>query len=434
VISQPLEELNRWQQTVRFAYDLGRFGARQLQYDRAPQMAAALAFRALFGLVPVLVVATVLVRAVIGVDEFLTVIRQTLAWTGLDQVRILHPGGGEVASQTLADWVGNLISEAAGIRLTAIGWVGLAVVCYAAVSLLFTIENAFNIIYRASDGRPWTRRLPLYWFVLTVSPLVIGVGSWLNARVEDLLTAIDAWPWALMTARVLWIGWCGWLIMLTVYMLLPNARVHFKPAALGALVAVVILELGKRALGATLQNAFSISHLYGSLGLIPLFMFWTYLMWLAVLFGLQVSAILQMLHGRRLDEMERRRQLTGLIEPASVIVVMEVIARRFDSGAATTADQIADEVNMPRATVQVILEHLVDRGLVHRLDRDTAAVALALPAEQITADQLIDVGFAMIDESKLSQRSTFLDRLRNVQREVAGQQSLAGLLSSAAGQ
>ncbi len=63
VVSQPREELNRWQQAARFAYDLGRFGARQLRHDQAPQMAAALAFRALLGLVPVLVVGTVLILA-----------------------------------------------------------------------------------------------------------------------------------------------------------------------------------------------------------------------------------------------------------------------------------------------------------------------------------------------------------------------------------
>ena len=57
VITQPFGELNRWQRAVRFGYDLGRFGARQLKHDRAQHMAAALSFRTLFSLLPVLVVA-----------------------------------------------------------------------------------------------------------------------------------------------------------------------------------------------------------------------------------------------------------------------------------------------------------------------------------------------------------------------------------------
>ena len=35
VVTQPLDELSRWQKTVRFCYDLGRHGARQLREDRA---------------------------------------------------------------------------------------------------------------------------------------------------------------------------------------------------------------------------------------------------------------------------------------------------------------------------------------------------------------------------------------------------------------
>ncbi len=426
VITQPREELNRWQQAARFAWDLGRFGARQLQHDRAPQMAAALAFRALFGLVPVLVVATVLVRAVIGVDEFVVVIGEVLGWVGLDEVRILNSDGNGTASMTLADWMSDLITEAAGIRLSAIGWMGLAVLSYASVTLLSTIENVFNTIYRINEGRPWSRRVPLYWFLLTMSPIALGLATWLNGRFEIWLTAINTWPWAVSLARQLWIGLAGWGVMLMVYQLMPNADVKLKPAAIGALVAIIILELGKRVVGSLLQNALSISQLYGSLGLIPLFMFWTYLMWLAVLFGLQVSAILQKLRGRRLEEIEQRQAQTGLIEPACVISVMDVVADRFSQGLGTTPRQIADTLLIPRSAVQAMIGPLISRGFLHRLDQETEEISLARPAEQITASELIDVGFAMVDETG-ARRPPLFERLRDAQRDLAAGQTLANL-------
>ena len=52
VVTQPLQELDRWQMAARFAYDLGRFGAHQLRQDRAQDMAAALAFRTCSGCCP----------------------------------------------------------------------------------------------------------------------------------------------------------------------------------------------------------------------------------------------------------------------------------------------------------------------------------------------------------------------------------------------
>ena len=60
IITQPRSELTRWQRAARFTYDLGRTGAQQLRRDRASQMAAALAYRTLFSLLPILAVGTAL--------------------------------------------------------------------------------------------------------------------------------------------------------------------------------------------------------------------------------------------------------------------------------------------------------------------------------------------------------------------------------------
>lgn len=427
VITQPLDELDRWQQAVRFAYDLGRFGARQLRHDRAAEMAAALSFRTLFGLLPVLVVATVFVRAVIGIEEFLGLIGEILAWVRLDQVKILMPDGGGAESQTLAAWLAGLIGDAATVDVTAIGWIGLFVVVYAAISLMVEIENSFNIIYRAPDGRSWTRRVPLYWFLLTVSPIMVGGISLLNGNLETGLAALGS-AWFLDVIREAWTCACGWVLMFAVYSLLPNSKVEFRPAAIGAAVAVVLLEIGKRSLGAVLEKSFALSELYGSLGLIPLFMFWVYLMWFGVLFGLQVSAALQMLHGRRLKEIERTREVTGLLEPASLISVMEVIAKRFSAGSPARITDIQDEISIPRASVNEILDRLVENGLLHYVGRDAEAVTVACPLNQITASQLIDIGFQMVDEAGRAQ-NPFFEQLRNVQRQLASTQTLHQLVT-----
>lgn len=424
-VSQPREELDRWQRATLFAYDLGRFGARQLKHDRAPQMASALAFRALFGLVPVLVVATILVRSLIGIDEFLKLLGELLEWVSLDQVKVVGPAG--VGSQSLAQWLGGLVGEAAAINLTAIGWIGLVVVVYAAIGLLTTIENAFNTIYRAPHGRAWTRRVPVYWLLLTVSPLAVGLAAWLNGQFSMLQSSLTG-GWLLELLSVIWSVLFGWALMLGVYMLMPNTRVRFRPAAAGALVAVLLIEGGKRVLGTALANTFSISHLYGSLGLIPLFMFWIYLMWLVVLFGLQVSATLQMLHGRRLEEIERRRESRGLIEPAAMISVMEEVAAKFASGGAATVEHVAESLGIDEEIVLEMMRSLEDAHLVHRIEgRDEDAYCLARPAEQISAAEVIELGFRLVDQSGV-RLSSLWERLREAQRGQARERTLASLV------
>ena len=85
IMTEPLNELSRAQRTLRFLFDLGRYGARQLQHDRAPHMAGALAFRTLFGLLPVLVVGTVLVRAFRGFDDLRGRLEGLFTKLGLDR-------------------------------------------------------------------------------------------------------------------------------------------------------------------------------------------------------------------------------------------------------------------------------------------------------------------------------------------------------------
>src|SRR5512137_1171979 len=111
-VRQPRGELDRWGRSVRFAYDLSRVGALQLKQDRAPEMAAALAFRTLFALAPVLVVVTIVVRAVSGVEEFLRLSGSLLDGAGLGDVQIVFPVAGDAAdaarTETLKDWLANI--------------------------------------------------------------------------------------------------------------------------------------------------------------------------------------------------------------------------------------------------------------------------------------------------------------------------------------
>ena len=151
VITQPHHELTRWQVAVRYAYDLGRYGAKQLRRDRAPQMAAALAFRTLFGLLPVLVLGTMLVRAFGGFDPFHRTLGRFFGSLGLDRIQVAGLGDDSTlaAGATLDGWLLDLVSQVEDINLAAITWVGVIVLIYSAVSLMVTIETCFNTIYRA---------------------------------------------------------------------------------------------------------------------------------------------------------------------------------------------------------------------------------------------------------------------------------------------
>ena len=425
-ITQPRDELDRWQRAARYVYDLGRCRLLQLTYDRGPQMAGELAFRTLFSLLPVMVVGTLVVKA-LGMEAWIDEpIDHMLAAIGLSDVRVVPRDGG-IESETLSLWLQQRFQEASQVNIAAIGWVGVLVTVYAAISLVVTVENSFNTIYRVQRGRPWARRVPLYWFMLTVSPLVLVLGTYLNGEIETSFASFEVWSWISRITSVIWSLLILWIIMSLLYLFLPSTHVNARSAISGALVAAILLEIGKRTLGAYLQNALSISQLYGSLGLVPLFMFWVYLMWLVILFGLEVSAIMQTVHGGRFAVHGPLAAGAFVLEPTTVVQLMEVVAKDFYAGKSSTFDELMDKASLPESVVEEITAQLLREKLIHEVAGEHRSFTLAVDPDSMDAQQIIQVAFDMADRQQL-RRSALTDRLRQVQRQSVHEDTLASLV------
>ncbi len=435
VVTQPRSELTRWQKAARYTYDLGRHGAMQLKEDNAPQMAAALSFRTLFALFPIVVVSTVLFQGLRGVDRFHELIGGLVEGAGLDDVQVVpleaQEGEEELDTMTLGEWVQDFVAQIGDVNLETLGWIGLAVLIYAAIAMMATIEDAFNTIYRAPSGRSWLRRVPVFWTVLTVAPIAVGLIFFLDARVDAYIQAMGGpWQWIAWIAGGVWSFTIIWLTMLGLYIIVPNTRVAWRQALIGALVAAILIQGGKSFIGGYIATFLTTRQLYASLGLVPLFMFWLYVMWLVVLFGLEVAATLQSLGGRRLDEVEQKRHRTGVQDPAAILLVMREIARKFIDGKPAGLRYIAQQTSMPEITVADMVKRLQEAGLLYRIeqDRETSAVTLARPPEKISALEVLHVGFELVDRGGSYEKSELLRRLRDAQQSLAAETTLSDLV------
>ena len=73
------------------------------------------------------------------------------------------------------------------------------------------------------------------------------------------------------------------------YFLMPNVKVSVQPALWGALIAALAWSLAKWGFGLYVVKGIPYWKIYGVMGLIPLAVFWIYVSWLIVLFGLQLT-------------------------------------------------------------------------------------------------------------------------------------------------
>jgi membrane protein len=290
-IADPLEELNKWERIVRYIWKVLRQGAHQLSQDRASMMAASLTYRTLFGLLPVIVVGAGVAKSIMGVNRFQEFLHGSISALGLNKVQLQISDNG--TSETLGSWLSDLVSSGMSINISALTWISLLVLIYSAIALLVDIETCFNIICRAKKGRTWLRRLPLYWFVLTFGPVLIAIAFWTDAQVDAFFLAYIEWDWLHWIIASLWDFAFVCFALFLLYRMVPTNRAALRPTIAGAVIATVLLLAGKETLDLYFTHAMSLRQLYGSIGLVPVFMFWLYVMWLIILLGLQVTAILQ---------------------------------------------------------------------------------------------------------------------------------------------
>ncbi len=430
LLTTPTAELTRWQFAVRYFLELCRHGARQLRDHRATQMAAALAFRTIFGLIPVFVIATLLFRAYGGASLVSDFTDRMLSAAHLTDVASPQEG------ITLGEWARNAIHHInTNLSARTIGVVGALVLAWAAMGLLTTIERCFNTICQAQQHRSLHRRVPLYWMTATIGPALLYFSFVFQSRLVRWVKTADVGGSLADVAGVVVAFAATWLFLLALYELLPHTQVKLGAAIAGSLVAAVFWTIATHGFNTYVGWSFHregsvFTLLYGTLGLIPLFMFWIYILWLIVLYGLELTSLLQFV-GNRLDgTMPHRPDLPPLTDPASIVPVAQVVADRFARGLATSRDAVVEETQLPERAIELMLEALAKDGILHRVEADAEqAFTLSRPPDSISTAELLRIAqeLSRSEHASCGSAWSWVQRLHDAQLELSVHKTLVEL-------
>jgi len=385
------------------------------QRSRLPQMAAALSYRTIFGLIPMIAVALVALKSFTTKEDLTNAITSAMQYSGLSSIAVDDvdmvgppppPGMGEPSpqikeakQQKLDDWIGELVNRVISMDVRAITIIGLGALIYAALSMLVEVERAFNQIYKVPTGRSWVRRITHYWTLLTLMPLGLFATFAVGQRVSAWL-ADPANLGGLGQGQVVIVGVAGFLstvgismlLFLLAYTVVPNTRVRFVPALVGALLAAILWEAGKWGFTQYVRYSAGYARLYGSIALIPLFLLWVYVTWCITLIGLNLAYYLQV--GRHGVAQPTDCPPAGFVDPASILSLMATMARRFVDGQPIDAPTLATKLAVQEPIVVQMLESLAGAGLVLRVEHEEKPgfFALARPPERIDAEQVLQIG------------------------------------------
>jgi len=405
LLTAPKEELGHLARFVRFQIQLWRFCARRLRANNATAMSAALSFRTIFALVPVIVLVLVMAKTLGKLENSKQVLHSFLAEGGLSQIAYAQEPATKPATETegadeeesstqisLAETVESLIEKVEKqLTLGRLGPIGAAVLIWTALTLLTTIERSLNRIFEAPRSRSIARRTLLYWSALTLGPLLLIAAAVAGRRLLDLAHMVPGVSWLL--APIGWLGpiLVGLALLASLYCLLPNTRVSLRRALEGALVAVPVWLLARWAFALYVARVGSQS-LYGALGLIPLFLLWLNVSWLIFLFGAEVAHTTANL--ARMQSAENSKQ--RLLGPWDLLAVVVTLAREnIATGMPVGTERISELLQLPDVATENLLNRLAQQRLVCPAGpAENGAYLLARPADRIAVTDVLRVGRA----------------------------------------
>ena len=319
--------------------------------------------------------------------------------------------------------------KVANIDFASIGVVGLALFIYTAVTLANAVEHLFNIVYEAPSERPVHLRLAIHWSIITLGGGLLVMSLYMSSQFLDYMGGFVG---SSNFTRLLNHGvslLASWVLLFLVYALMPNTQVSVRAAGVGSFVGALLWEAAKFAFQIYVAKAVPYSALYGSLGLIPLFLFWIYVTWMIVLFGLILTRTLQTLHGRSPKKLRVATEHLPNGDPGWMIPIMAEVAKAFAGGHAIDQQEIVERLQLPGTIVHPMLCRLEEAGMIRRIATSSGRedrVTLAKPAESIRVSEILAVAHHR-PAGMHDARWSILDQLNSAQTVAAGERTLGEL-------
>ena len=355
--------------SVIVTYYFVRFFLRHFQQLRGMQTASSLAYTTLLSLVP-------LITVMFGLFGRIPVLQDVSASIQQFVFSNFVPQFGE----TVQTYIGNFSDKASQLTIT-----GSMVLVIIAVMLMATIDNAFNRIWFVTNKRGPVSRLLVYWAVLTMGPLLIGIGLASTSYLLSLPVLADVDKTFQIKATLL-----SWLPFLTtsiafslLYILIPNCFVPKRHAIFGGVICAVLFEFAKYGFGIYVRAMPTYENIYGAISVIPLFLIWIYVSWIIVLFGAHISFCLSSF--RLPDEIENRSK--GGWDFINVLKVLQALYEAQQSGKTLTITHLRKKtIQLPHYQLNDMLEHLQRANWVNQ-----SSSGQWLLSKDMTETRLLDI-------------------------------------------
>ena len=297
-----------------------------------------------------------------------------------------RPVGGAAADELAK----RVVQFAHRVSSGVVGSVGFAILAYTLIGTIKKVEDSFNFVWHVDQPRSLARRIIEYLTLIVVGPLLlVGFVGLTHAALDTAAVqevarlrplrylSIAIAPYAMVTA-----------FFTGMYMLIPNTRVQWRPALIGALVAGVSWAAVGKMFTAFVMYSTRLQIVYAGFAFIVGALLWTYFGWLILLAGAQLSFYIQnpvyLRHGLR------EVRLSCLeIEQLALRLMYYVARAHFSGHEHWTVSRLSSELAIPGIAIARLVERFEQAKLLVVTGNDELVPARDIG--QITAWEILDV-------------------------------------------
>jgi membrane protein len=388
----PLSEISKGKTFIFKQLRILLLAAKGFSNDKVALRASALTFYSLLSVIPIAAIVFAIAKG-FGLDQTL-------------QDQIIKKSQNE---QEVLSWL--LQNARTAIEKTSGGYIagiGIIILFWSVMSLLNHIESSFNHIWQIRSSRPWYRKFTDYLTIMLIAPVFIilssGITGFIITKLPDYMThapILDFFK-PLISLLVKFTPYLlSWIVLTTLFIIMPNAKVKFVPALISGIIAGTILQ-GIQWLYIDLQFGITkLNAIYGSFAAVPLFIIWLQSSWIVVLLGAEISFANQNIS--RYEMESEALNISNYQKRALILMIMHIIIRNFTLGEKPiSATYIAANLKIPVRLSRDILQDLSSANLVSIIHENEEKERLYQPA--IDVNKLtVSFVFSRLDKKGVEQ-------------------------------
>lgn len=339
--------------------------------------AMALAFETLLSLAPLLAVVFSLLKAFGVHNRMEPALAEALAPLGEKR-------------QEITD---HLIGFVDKMSASALGSVGLVTLFITVLSLMSTIEDSFNHVWRVKSPRRLARRFSDYLSAIVVGPVLVFAAVTITATLQNnaivhALASLQAFGAVILFLLRLIPYITLWGAFTFVYIFIPNTRVRLSSALVGGLVAALLWQTVGWGFAVFVTSSTRYYVIYSSFAILLLFLLWLHVGWMIVLLGAQVAYAHQHIHFYQREHDLLAQSTSGREKLALQLLVL--IGRNFYQGLdPINVLELSNRMRLPAGVIKELLQMLTQTRVLISL-ADEESFVLGRDPQSISIKEILD--------------------------------------------